>query len=91
MRTIYRVKFKEPPLNGDDRTEFFFTSLAAIYEVFNPDQIGCKVNRLYNIRLPDGQAYDGKRCQIFKETIHSKAQKTPYSGDKSLNDNLHEA
>ena len=44
MRTIYRVRFKEPPLSGDERTEFFFTSLAAIYEVFTAEQIGCRVN-----------------------------------------------
>ena len=32
---IYRVEFKEPPLLGvDERTEFYFHSLAAIYEVF---------------------------------------------------------
>lgn len=46
MRTIYRVRFKEPPQSGDERTEFFFTSLAAIYEVFTAEQIGCRVNRL---------------------------------------------
>lgn len=90
MRTIYRVKFKEPPLSSDDRTEFFFTSLAAIYEVFMPEQIGCKVNRLYNIGVPDGKTYDGKRCQIFRETIHSKAQKAPNTGEKSSNDDLHQ-
>ena len=54
MRTIYRVRFKEPPLSGDERTEFFFTSLAAIYEVFTAEQISCRVNRLYNIGLPVG-------------------------------------
>ena len=40
QKTIYRVQFKEPPLNDDERTEFFFTSLAAIYDVFTAEQIG---------------------------------------------------
>lgn len=60
--------------------EFFFTSLAAIYDVFTAEQIGCKVNRLYNIGLPDGTPYDGKRCLITQEAIHSKAQKSPFTG-----------
>lgn len=80
MKTIYRVRFKEPPLSGDERTEFFFTSLAAIYEVFTAEQIGCRVNRLYNIGLPDGKPYRGRRCEISREDIHSKAQKAPNTG-----------
>lgn len=80
MRTIYRVRFKEPPLSGDERTEFFFTSLAAIYEVFTAEQIGCKVSRLYNIGVPDGTPYDGKRCLITREAIHSKTQKKTFTG-----------
>lgn len=75
-KTIYRVQFKEPPLNDDERTEFFFTSLVAIYEVFTAEQIGCKVNRLYNIGLPNGTPYNGKRCGISQEAIHSKSQKS---------------
>lgn len=80
QKTIYRVQFKEPPLNDDERTEFFFTSLAAIYDVFTVEQIGCKVNRLYNIGLPDGTPYDGKRCLITREAIHSKTQKKTFTG-----------
>ncbi|QUT60486.1 hypothetical protein INE84_00131 [Bacteroides uniformis] len=48
--------------------------------VFTAEQIGCKVNRLYNIGLPDGMPYDGKRCLITQEAIHSKAQKSPFTG-----------
>ena len=80
QKTIYRVQFKDPPLNDDERTEFFFTSLAAIYDVFTAEQIGCKVNRLYNIGLPDGTPYNGKRCLITQEAIHSKAQKSTFTG-----------
>lgn len=90
MRTIYRVRFKEPPLSGDERTEFFFTSLAAIYEVFKAEQIGCRVNRLYNIGLPDGKPYRGRRCEISREDIHSKAQKAPNTGANFSDDSLHE-
>lgn len=33
---IYRVAFSEQPIEEDDRTEFFFHSLTAIYEKFTP-------------------------------------------------------
>ena len=41
---FYRVEFKEPPIEGDDRTEFYFSSLAAIYEQFAPEQVGCNIS-----------------------------------------------
>lgn len=70
---IYRVAFKEPPLLGvDDRTEFYFHSLAAIYDTFTAAQIGCKVTRLWNIGVSDGNTYDGRRCKITKEPILRK-------------------
>ena len=70
---IYRVEFKEPPLLGvDERTEFYFHSLAAIYETFTPEQIGCKVTRLWNIGVSNGNPYGGRRCRITRESILRK-------------------
>ena len=74
---IYRVAFNEPPIEDDDRTEFFFTSLSAIYEVFTPDQVGCKVTRLWNIGVSCGTPYDGARCKITREPLRSKSQSKP--------------
>ena len=72
---IYRVEFKEPPLFGvDERTEFYFHSLAAIYEVFTARQIGCKVTRLWNIGVSHGAPYEGRRCKITKEQILRKTR-----------------
>lgn len=71
---IYRVAFNEPPLQGDDRTEFFFTSLSAIYDAFTPEQVGCKVSRLWNIGVSDGVTYAGARCKITREPLRSKSQ-----------------
>lgn len=70
--SIYKVAFKAPPLSDDDRTEFFFTSLSAIYERFSPEQIGCKVSNLWNIGVSDGNPYEGRRCRITKEPILRK-------------------
>ena len=49
LEFIYRVAFNEPPLENDDSWEFYFTSLSAIYEKFTPEQVGCKVSRLWNL------------------------------------------
>lgn len=74
---IYRVAFVEPPIKDIDSTEFFFTSLSAIYEVFTPDQIGCKVTRLWNIGVSSGTPYEGSKCKITREPLRSKSQNKP--------------
>lgn len=74
---IYRVAFKEPPLSGDGRTEFYFHSLAAIYDTFTAEQIGCKVTRLWNIGVSDGNPYNGRRCRITREQILRKRRFKP--------------
>lgn len=80
--SIYKVAFKAPPLSDDDRTEFFFTSLSAIFDTFTPDQVGCKVSRLWNIKVSKGQPYIGRLCQITKEEITAKPQISPCKGRK---------
>lgn len=74
---IYRVAFNEPPIQDDDRTEFFFTSLSAIYEEFTPDQVGCKVTRLWNIGVSGGTPYEGAKCKITREPLRNKSQNKP--------------
>lgn len=80
--SVYRVSFKTPPLADDDRTDFFFSSLSAIYETFTDEQIGCKVSRLWNIKVSRGQPYVGRLCQITKEEITAKPQISPSKGRK---------
>ena len=77
---IYRVTFKKPPIEGDERTDFFFHSLAAIYEVFSCKQIGCKVSNLWNIGVSRGATYNGRFCRITKEPISRKKRKTAPKG-----------
>lgn len=78
--SIYRVAFSEPPLSDDDRREFYFTSLSAIYETFAPKQIGCKATNLWNIGVSQGKPYHGRLCQITKESLTSKTQQNPFKG-----------
>lgn len=78
---IYKVVFKIPPL-GHERTEFYFGSLSAIYDVFKETEIGCKVNNLWNIGVSDGNTYKSKLCTITREAFISKAQKNPRGKQK---------
>lgn len=81
---FYRVEFKEPPIEGDERTEFYFSSLAAIYEQFTPEQVGCKVSRLWNIGVSDGFPYKGRKCTITKERIRRKTQNKAQISNESI-------
>ena len=69
---IYRVSFQKQPIAEDPRCDFFFTSLAAIYDLFAPEQIGCKVTNLWNVGVSDGVSYDGKLCCISREPLYRK-------------------
>ena len=80
---FYRVRFKEPPLSGVDRREFFFTSLTAIYEEFTVAQIGCAVENLYNLRVPSGQTYENDLCSISQDYFTRKTQNNPATGRTS--------
>lgn len=75
MEYVYKVAFKEPQLTG--RTEFYFGSLASIYEVFSSDDIGCAVKTLLNLGVSDGYPYENRKCRITKEPVIRKAQRQP--------------
>ncbi|MCF0187935.1 MAG: hypothetical protein HUK04_00350 [Bacteroidaceae bacterium] len=78
---VYSVVFFSPPLPAMPRQKFFlFSSLAAIFEVFSVEQIGCGLGHLYNLKVPDGAAYAGRHCIIKRDRVFSKPQKRPKSG-----------
>lgn len=68
---IYKVHFHEP-VNG--KLDHYFSSLAAIYNVFSQEQIGCGVGRLWNLKVSTGVKYRGKNCIISREGVESKKQ-----------------
>ena len=69
---IYHVSFKKP-ING--KTDYFYGSLSAIFTNFTPEEIGCKVQRLWNIKITEETPYIGRKCTITKETLTRKKQK----------------
>lgn len=73
-RYVYGVLFFAAPFRDKPRQRYFlFSSLAAIYEVFSVEQIGCSLGHLYNLKVPDGSAFAGKRCIIRREPVVSKS------------------
>lgn len=80
MEYIYRVSFKGrilgTPENWDMR-DYFFGSLAAIYDVFDPYQVGCKVENLWNVGVSDGKPYENNLCRITREPLIRKHHRKP--------------
>lgn len=73
MNKIYHLQFKEPVNN---QTDYYFGSLSAIYEEFTSEDIGCKVERLWNIGVARGVVYENKLCSIkLGELKRKKNQK----------------
>lgn len=73
---IIRVQFREPPLASKPRqTDFYFGSLAAIYEEFTPEQIGCRVEHLWNYGVMPDHPYMNKLCVVSREVLTRKQQK----------------
>lgn len=75
---IYHVSFKKAPFEGEGepagKTDFFFGSLSAIYDAFSSEQIGCKVQRLWNLKITEETPYLGRKCTITKEILKRKKQ-----------------
>ena len=73
---IYKVSFREPP-RAYGKTDYYFTSLAAIYETFTAAEVGCGVQHLYNLGISDGATYEGRKASVTRETLASKEQSNP--------------
>lgn len=74
---IYKVKFSFAPLKGkgDNRTEFYFGSITAIFSVFPEEYIGTTAAALWYHGLSDGNTYLGKYCKITAEPLIRNPQK----------------
>lgn len=76
-KKIYKVKFQVPPIDGDPRTEFFFLNLTDIYKHFTKQQIGCCVNRLWNLKVSKGNRYESRKCSIERVSLMMSNNSTP--------------
>ena len=58
-----------------EQGEHYFGSLAAIYEVFTPEQVGCTLENLWSYKIEVGKPKKTKKCVISKHYIYRKQQK----------------
>ncbi len=63
--TIYHVQFK----NGGN---YYFGSVAAIYDTFTPEQINVSKSRLWSFGITIDRPYRNKICTIYKGEIFRK-------------------
>ena len=54
------------------RREFYFGSLAAIYDMFSVEQIGCAVEVLWAYNIEQGKPFENSQCIISKEVLTRK-------------------
>lgn len=73
--TIYVVEFRGciDELPEATRT-WYFSSVAAIYEKFTVNDIGCDLHNLWNNGVAKGKVYTNAKVKITKQTIHAKKQ-----------------
>lgn len=69
---LIKVQFFKPR-NG--HLEWYFGSLAAIYELFTPEEIGCKLETLWAAGLKEGDCKATRQCTVYKLRMFRKMQK----------------
>jgi hypothetical protein len=79
MTKNYKLEFYEPLTEAEAKyptyvgeTDFYFGSLAAIYDTFTPEVIGCKVRNLWNVGVARGVEYRGAKCRITSIRVYHK-------------------
>lgn len=70
--SIIKVSFFVPV---EGKTDYYFTSLAAIYDLFTPEQIGLSLSRLWVSHVRADNPRVTQTCRISREILHSKTQK----------------
>lgn len=68
---IIKVHFPEP-IAG--QTDYYFGSLAAIYQRFTVKQIGCKLQALWGAKISPEHPKVTRRCIISKHPVERKPQ-----------------
>lgn len=80
MVEIIKVTF-HTLVNGE--REYFFTSIAAIYQHFSPAQVGAALSTLWGKHLTPDCPIVTKTCIISKHYIHRKPQANKHNPNKN--------
>ena len=69
---IYKVSFREPI---DGKTDYYFGSIAAIYKLFTPEQVGCVKGTLYAHKFFSGDIKtETRNCRITTDYMYRSKQ-----------------
>lgn len=71
--SLIKVQFFTPKEGGG--TEFYFGSLAAIYEMFGVSEIGCRLEALWAANIDEAHPKATRSCVISKHVLYRKSQK----------------
>lgn len=55
-----------------DGKQYFFGSIASIYDKFSVEEIGIKKQSLWSFGLDVDKPYNGKKCKIWKAEVYRK-------------------
>lgn len=79
---IIHVRLREPAPGYD--TDYYFGSLAAIYDVLPEQAVGIRYDSLVNSFTRRGGLYENPRCVIRQGILHRKRQKNnPYARNQT--------
>lgn len=71
--SLIKVQFFHPKDGG--LTEFYFGSLAAIYEMFDVSEIGCRLEALWAANIDETHPKATRSCVISKHKLYRKSRK----------------
>lgn len=61
-QTIYRVRY--------DNRDYYFGSITAIYDVFTPERLHVRRERLWAYGITEEHPYKNIVCEIHRGTLH---------------------
>ena len=73
-KSVIKVQFHTPVEGSCD---WYFTSLAAIFDRFSPAQIGCTLRTLWDRGVAVGSPKATRTCVISRHPLFSKPQTNP--------------
>ena len=72
VASVIRVQFFQPK---DGCSEFYFGSFAAIYEMFDASEVGCRLEALWAANLEVGKPKATRLCVVSKHKLYRKSRK----------------
>lgn len=70
--SLIKVQFFHPKGGA---TEFYFGSLAAIYEMFDAAEVGCRLEALWAANIDEAHPKATRHCVISKHVLYRKSRK----------------